>query len=91
MGPVEVWAAGRPVESARTSWGPAGLRPVVRGPGWYLIDSCWIELDAVRQVLDGVLTGRPHLVVPVPDAVLGHRLDCHVATANWACRWRTRR
>ncbi|GAB3526324.1 condensation domain-containing protein [Phytohabitans suffuscus] len=33
--------------------GPAtGLEPIARGPGWLLVDSCWIELDEVRRLLD---------------------------------------
>jgi hypothetical protein len=56
----------------------ASLTPVVRGDGWYLVDRCWIELAAVRQLLDDVLDG-PSLVVAVPDDELGHRLVCYVA------------
>jgi hypothetical protein len=55
------------------------LAPVVRGDGWYLSDRCWIELAAVRQLLDDVLDGRPNLVVVVPDDELGHRIECYVA------------
>lgn len=57
----------------------AELQPVVRGDGWYLIDRCWVELAAARQLLDDVLEGRPNLVVAVPDDELGHRLECYVA------------
>lgn len=36
--------------------GPAtGLEPIARGPGWLLVDSCWIELDEVQRLLDDAL------------------------------------
>jgi condensation domain-containing protein len=28
------------------------LEPIVRGPGWSLVDSCWVELAEVQRVLD---------------------------------------
>ena len=28
------------------------LEPIARGPGWSLIDSCWVELAEVQRVLD---------------------------------------
>lgn len=55
------------------------LRPVPRGDGWYLSDHSWIELDAVRDLLDEVLGEVPHLVTVVPDEELGHRVVCHLA------------
>jgi Condensation domain len=73
-----VEAADRDIELASSSV-IAELEPVVRGDGWFLVDRCWIELAAVRQLLDDVLDGRPTLVVAVPDDELGHRLDCYVA------------
>ncbi len=71
-------AAGRDVPLGELSR-LARFRPVERGAGWYLIDSCWIELDAVRRLVSDVLGGLPSLVVPVPDAALGHRLECYAA------------
>jgi hypothetical protein len=62
--------------------GLAGFQPVVRGAGWYQIDSCWIELDAVRQLLSHVLGGLPSHVVAVPDTALGHRLECYAAVGD---------
>ncbi|GAB3890729.1 condensation domain-containing protein [Kibdelosporangium lantanae] len=29
-----------------------GLEPIARGPGWVLVDSCWVELAEVQGVLD---------------------------------------
>jgi Condensation domain len=55
------------------------LRRVERGEGWYEIDSCLIELAAVRALLAEVLAGRPHLVEAVADPQLGHRLECWLA------------
>lgn len=52
------------------------LPRVERGEGWYEIDSCLIELAAVRALLNEVLGDRPHLVEAVADPQLGHRLEC---------------
>jgi hypothetical protein len=73
-----VEAAERDVELADSTV-LSEMVPVVRGDGWYLADHCWIELAAVRQLLDDVLDGRPNLVVTVPDDELGHRIVCYVA------------
>lgn len=32
-----------------------GVTPVVRGPGWLLVDSCWVELAEVQRLLDDAL------------------------------------
>jgi hypothetical protein len=37
----------------------AGLRPVLRDASWQRIDSCWIEMPAVRQLLDDVVASVP--------------------------------
>jgi hypothetical protein len=55
------------------------LAPIERGDGWYLSDSCWVELDAVRDLVSSVLGDRPHLVSAEPDERLGHRLVCYLA------------
>lgn len=55
-----------------------GGRPVVREDGWHLVDSCWVELAAVRELVAEALGARPHLVAAVPDGRLGHRLECHL-------------
>lgn len=53
------------------------VRPAERGDGWLPIDSCWVELAAVRRLLDRVLAGRPYHLSAEPDDALGHRLVCH--------------
>jgi hypothetical protein len=37
----------------------AGLRPVLRDASWRRIDSCWIEMPAVQQLLDDVVASVP--------------------------------
>lgn len=32
-----------------------GITPVDRGPGWLLVDSCWVELAEVQRLLDDAL------------------------------------
>src|SRR5262249_8555432 len=49
---------------------------------WYEVDSCWIELAAVRRLLASVLGERPFLVRAVKDERIGHRLVCQVAAAE---------
>jgi hypothetical protein len=34
-----------------------GVRPVERGPGWLLVDRSWVQLDAIRRLLDDALPG----------------------------------
>lgn len=51
------------------------LAPVPRGDGWYLIDSSWIELSAVCQLLSEVVGTRPFLVHVFDD----QRLVCYLA------------
>ena len=51
------------------------LSPVPRGDGWYLIDSSWIELGAVRELVAEVVGTRPFLVT----VFQGTRLTCYVA------------
>ncbi|WP_173062492.1 condensation domain-containing protein [Phytohabitans houttuyneae] len=47
-------AAGADLDAAAV--GPAtGLEPIARGPGWLFVDSCWVELDEVRRLLDDAL------------------------------------
>ncbi|MEE4545582.1 condensation domain-containing protein [Streptomyces sp. V4-01] len=55
-----------------------GLAPVARGEGWYLVDSCWVDLASVQAMVEEV-AGGPSLVAAVPDDVLGHRLECWTA------------
>jgi hypothetical protein len=37
----------------------AGLTPVLRDASWRRIDSCWVELPAVQQLLDDVVASVP--------------------------------
>jgi Condensation domain len=39
-----------------------GVKPVMRGPGWLLIDSCWVELAEVQRIVDdAVPTSAPRV------------------------------
>ncbi|TCO44784.1 condensation domain-containing protein [Actinocrispum wychmicini] len=55
------------------------LTPLTYGEGWFLVDSCWVEIDAVRDLLAEVLGDRPHFVSVLPDQRIGHRVTCHLA------------
>jgi condensation domain-containing protein len=37
----------------------AGLRPVLRDGSWRRIDSCWVEIPAVQQLLDDAIASMP--------------------------------
>ncbi len=37
----------------------AGIRPVLRDASWRRIDSCWVEMPAVQQLLDDVVASAP--------------------------------
>jgi len=37
----------------------AGIRPVLRDASWRRIDSCWVEMPAVQQLLDDVVASVP--------------------------------
>jgi len=37
----------------------AGIRPVLRDASWRRIDSCWVEVPAVQQLLDDVVASVP--------------------------------
>jgi hypothetical protein len=76
-----VEAAGRDVDLG-TLGDLTGLRPVIRGDGWHLIDSCWVELAAVRRLVADVLPDHVSLVAAVSDPALGRRLDCYVAAGT---------
>jgi hypothetical protein len=45
-----------------------GVEPVLRGPGWLRVDSCWIELAEVQRLLDDALPGSAARVFAAPDA-----------------------
>ncbi|MEU5693167.1 condensation domain-containing protein [Actinosynnema sp. NPDC020468] len=59
--------------------GSTALRPVARDGRWRLVDSCWVDLDAARATATALLGDRFRGLEAVPDAVLGHRLVCHLA------------
>jgi hypothetical protein len=52
-------AADRRNVPARDIGGLAGLTPVLRDASWRRIDSCWVELPAVQQLLDDVVASVP--------------------------------
>jgi hypothetical protein len=39
----------------------AGLTPVLRDASWRRIDSCWVEMPAVQQLLDDVAASLPDI------------------------------
>jgi hypothetical protein len=61
-----------------------GVAPAVRGPGWVVSDSGWIDLDqvaaAVATAAETLSLPRPAAVATTaePDAAVGHRLVCRV-------------
>ncbi|MFC0529916.1 condensation domain-containing protein [Phytohabitans kaempferiae] len=60
-------AAGADLDEAAV--GPAtGLEPIARGPGWLLVDSCWIELAEVRRLLDDAFGAGAAHAFAVPAA-----------------------
>ncbi|MET9351340.1 condensation domain-containing protein [Streptomyces termitum] len=61
-------ALGAPVLTSVT-----GVRPVERGPGWVLVDGCWVSPAAVAGTLSEALGGRPVEVV-VEETPEGARL-----------------
>jgi len=74
-----VTAAGSDLAPAAV--GPAtGLRPIQRGAGWLLVDSCWIELAAVQQLLDDALgTGLARVFAQPATTVDSHLVAYVVA------------
>ena len=52
----------------------SALAPMPHGPGWALVDGCWVEVSAVRAMVAEVLGELPHLVVLAPG-----RITCFVA------------
>jgi hypothetical protein len=45
------------------------LDPIERGPGWHLIDCCWVELAEVQHLLDDVVDTGPGRVFADVDGV----------------------
>ncbi|MFI5843733.1 condensation domain-containing protein [Catenuloplanes sp. NPDC051500] len=67
-------AADRDIEAAELAT-VSGIAAPVRGPGWDLIDSCWIRPDAVRRLLLDV-PGVTDAVAYVRDGSLVGHLVC---------------
>jgi hypothetical protein len=61
-----VAAAGSDVDLGNLSE-VTGVAPVERGPGWLLVDSCWVELAEVQRLLDDALDVPVAHVFAVPD------------------------
>jgi hypothetical protein len=61
--------------------GIIGIFPRLRGPGWHLVDSCPINLDAVRRLLVDVLHDLHHAVF-VENAETDARLLCHLVSGG---------
>jgi hypothetical protein len=45
-----------------------GVEPMIHGPGWLRVDSCWIELPEVQRLVDDALRVPAARVFAVPDA-----------------------
>jgi hypothetical protein len=60
-----------------------GVMPVDRGPGWLLIDSCWVQLAEVQRLLDDALDVAVARAFAVPGADGGPTLiACLAASAG---------
>jgi Condensation domain len=59
-----------------------GVEPVLRGPGWLRVDSCWIELAEVQRLLDDALPGSGARVFAAPDADGEPALVAYLAAAG---------
>ncbi|WP_433254080.1 condensation domain-containing protein [Streptosporangium sp. CA-135522] len=70
--------AGRRVIPVAEIAAVSGVTPVVHGPGWVHVDSCWVNLDAVRRLVGEAVRGRPHHVTHDADG----RLTCHVTSGT---------
>ncbi|GAB7046501.1 condensation domain-containing protein [Catenuloplanes indicus] len=73
-------AADRDVEAAELA-AVSGIAAPVRGPGWHLIDSCWIRPDAVRRLLLDV-PGVTDAVAYVRDGSVVAHLVCADPTTS---------
>ena len=85
-------AADRRDVPARDIGGLAGLRPVLRDASWRRIDSCWVEMPAVQQLLDEVVASMPGIdaarVFCIPDAA-GKAAEALVAYISAPGDWIT--
>jgi hypothetical protein len=55
------------------------LEPIVRGPDWLLVDSCWVELAEVQRVLDKAFGPNAARVFAEAD---GRRLVAYLAQSG---------
>jgi hypothetical protein len=62
---LAVAAAGGDVDLRRLTE-ITGVTPVVRGPGWLLVDSCWVDLAQVQRLLGDALRGTAAHAFAVP-------------------------
>jgi hypothetical protein len=58
-----------------------GLEPISRGPGWLLVDSCWVDVAAVQRLLDGALAPAVARIFPSVD---GQPLVAYLAAGESA-------
>jgi hypothetical protein len=56
-----------------------GLEPISRGPGWLLVDSCWVDLVEVQRLLDEALAPAVARIFPSVD---GRPLVAYLAAAD---------
>jgi hypothetical protein len=85
LGGVErllVAASAGPVPLARCGE-ITGVKPLVRGADWVLVDSCWVELSSVRQLVMDALA-VPAVQVVVDECGLVAYLPAVVDTAEAA-------
>jgi hypothetical protein len=66
-----VAGAGRDVPLAEME-AVTGIAPVVRGPGWVRVDSCWVELAAVARLLEELPGVRRAWVSGAPGALTAY-------------------
>lgn len=58
-----------------------GLEPIPRGPGWLLVDSCWVDLAEIQRLLDEALAPAVARIFPSVD---GQPLVAYLAAAESA-------
>lgn len=58
-----------------------GLEPISRGPGWLLVDSCWVDLAEVQRLLDDALAPAVARIFPSVD---GRPLVAYLAAGESA-------
>jgi phosphoglycolate phosphatase-like HAD superfamily hydrolase len=66
----------------------SGIEAVVRGPGWVLVDSCWVDLAAVRGLLaDALAVPAVHAALAADGTLVGYAAagDRSPEQAHGAC------